>query len=322
MGTPILTILVTIPGLLTLVCAAMLVAGGVALIASEIRKRRGLLTRRVDLVRSSYDFATGEKEESVAVKKDVFRSADRGPTEVSQRVIAQVFSKVGLPAIRASTYFMLTQLLISSTLGVLLLMWARNVEAFAAAPVFPFLVMTMAAIIGWFLPKLVLGYMVKRRTKNMRSGLPDALELLVVCAEAGMSLEDGLGRVVDELQVSQPALADELGLTLADLRILPSREQALMNLAERVNVASVRTVVGTLAQTLRYGTPLAQALRVVAAEMRNDFLFEMEERANRLPAYMTVPVMLFLMPTIFLIVGGPAALKLLDSFQNVQLVPG
>lgn len=322
MGTPILTILVTIPGLLTLVCAAMLVAGGVALIASEIRKRRDLLTRRVDLVRSSYDFPVARKEAVVPAKKEVFRSTDRGPTDVSQRVTAQAFSRLGLPAVRASTYFVVTQLLISAILGVLLLMWARNVEAFAAAPVFPFLLTIMGAIIGWFLPKLALGYMVKQRTKNVRSGLPDALELLVVCAEAGMSLEDGLGRVVDELQTSQPALADELGLTLADLRILPSREQALMNLADRVNVASVRTVVGTLAQTLRYGTPLAQALRVVAAEMRNDFLFEMEERANRLPAYMTVPVMLFLMPTIFLIVGGPAALQLLDSFRGVQLVPG
>jgi tight adherence protein C len=322
MGTPILTILVTIPGLLTLVCAMMLVAGGVALIASEIRKRREMLTQRVDLVRTTSGLTQTEKEEVVPVKKDAFRSTDTGPTEVSQRVIAQAYSKLGLPVARASTYFVLTQLLVSATLGALLLMWARNVEAFAAAPVFPFMVMFMFAIIGWFLPKLALGYMVKQRTKVVRSGLPDALELLVVCAEAGMSLEDGLGRVVEELQASQPALADELGLTLADLRILPSREQALLNFAERVNVPTVRTVVGTLAQTLRYGTPLAQALRVVAAEMRNEFLFEMEERANRLPAYMTVPVMLFLMPTIFLIVGGPAALKLLDSFQNVQLVPG
>src|SRR5690348_13851973 len=108
MGTPISAILVTIPGLLTLVCATMLVAGGVALIASEIRKRRELLTRRVDLVRSSYDFGAAKIEEAVPVKKDVFRSTDRGPTDVSQRVIAQVFAKLGLSAVRASTYFVLT----------------------------------------------------------------------------------------------------------------------------------------------------------------------------------------------------------------------
>jgi tight adherence protein C len=180
----------------------------------------------------------------------------------------------------------------------------------------PIVIMAMAAIISWFLPMFLIAYGVKQRTKAVRSGLPDALELLVVCVEAGLSLEDGLGRVVNELQRSQPALADELGLTLADLRILPSRDQALTNLADRVDVPSVRSVVTTLTQTLRYGTPLAQSLRVVASEMRNDFLIEMEERANRLPAYLTLPVMLFLMPTIFLIVGGPAALRMLEAFHR------
>jgi tight adherence protein C len=161
---------------------------------------------------------------------------------------------------------------------------------------------------------MFISYGSNRRVKEVRAGLPDALELLVVCVEAGLSLEDGLDRVVTELKRSQPALADELSLTLADLKILPSRDQALANLAARVDVPSVRSVVTTLAQTLRYGTPLVQSLRVVAAEMRNDYLIEIEEKANRLPAYLTLPVIVFLMPTIFLIVGGPAALRLIDAF--------
>jgi tight adherence protein C len=103
---------------------------------------------------------------------------------------------------------------------------------------------------------------------------------------------------------------------LADLRILPSRDVALTNFAERVDVPSVHSVVTTLAQALRYGTPLAQSLRVVAAELRNDALISLEERANRLPAFMTLPVILFLMPTIFLMVGGPAVLRLLDAFSR------
>ena len=174
----------------------------------------------------------------------------------------------------------------------------------------------MAAIVGWFAPMLFISYGARQHKKAVRSGLPDALELLVVCVEAGLSLEDGLTRVVTELQRSQPALADELSLLLADLRILPSRDLALTNMADRVDVPSVRSVVTTLAQTLRYGTPLVQALRVVAAELRNDYLIELEERANRLPAYLTLPVILFLMPTIFLIVGGPAALRLIDAFAQ------
>jgi tight adherence protein C len=136
----------------------------------------------------------------------------------------------------------------------------------------------------------------------------------VVCVEAGLSLEDGLQRVARELQDSQPALAQELALTWAEASILPDRIEALVNLSDRIDNPGVRTVVGMLSQSLRFGTPLGQSLRVGAAEMRNDQMTKLEERASRLPALMTVPVMLFIMPTIFLIVGGPAAITLMDVF--------
>jgi tight adherence protein C len=97
---------------------------------------------------------------------------------------------------------------------------------------------------------------------------------------------------------------------------LPSRDRALTNLTERVDAPSVKSVVTTLTQTMRYGTPLAQALRSVAAELRNDVILRMEERANQLPTLMTIPMIIFLMPTIFLIVGGPAALRLIDAFKQ------
>jgi tight adherence protein C len=183
----------------------------------------------------------------------------------------------------------------------------------------PALVLLLAlafAIIGWFLPVLLVQQMVKSRTEAVADGLPDALELLVVCVEAGLSLEDGIERIVDEMHHSRPALSEELALTAADLKIQPSRDQALGNFADRIDVPSVRSVVTTLAQTMRYGTPLAQALRTVSSEMRNDALLSLEERANRLPTLLTLPMMLFIMPTIFLIVGGPAALRLMDTFLH------
>ena len=127
-----------------------------------------------------------------------------------------------------------------------------------------------SAIVGWFVPAYFIRAMARSHAKAAANGLPEALELLVVCVEAGLSLEDGIDRMTIELEHSNPQLAEELALTSADLKILPSREAALMKLAERVNVPSVRTVVTTLSQTMRYGTPLAQAMRVVAAEMRND----------------------------------------------------
>ena len=115
---------------------------------------------------------------------------------------------------------------------------------------------------------------------------------------------------------SQPALAEELALTWAEANILPDRTQALVNLADRVDNPSVRTVVGMLSQSLRFGTPLGKSLRVGATEMRNDQMTKLEERASRLPALMTIPVMLFIMPTIFLIIGGPAVIHLMDTFKG------
>ena len=111
-------------------------------------------------------------------------------------------------------------------------------------------------------------------------------------------------------------MADELALTSADLKILPNRDEALRRLAERVDLPSVHSVVTTLSQTLKYGTPLAQALRVVAAELRNDGLLKLEEQANRMPVLLTVPMILFILPSLFLIIGGPAFLKVLDAFTR------
>src|SRR6185436_8429597 len=121
------------------------------------------------------------------------------------------------------------------------------------------------AILGWLVPPIVISTSIKHRKRDVATGLPDALELLVICVEAGLSLEDGIDRIVSELKRSRPALGDELALTSADLKILPSRDDALRNLADRVDLPSIRSVVTTLSQTMRYGTPLAQALRVVAS---------------------------------------------------------
>jgi tight adherence protein C len=165
---------------------------------------------------------------------------------------------------------------------------------------------------GWFLPFMLVRRLAARRVQTVERGLPDAIELLVVAVEAGLALEDSLERIVVELRRSQPALAEELSILVADLKVLPNREEALTKFAERVDRPTVRSVVMTLAQTMQYGTPLAQSLRVMSAELRNDTLVKLEERANRLPVLMTVPMIVFLLPAIFLVVGGPAVLHLID----------
>jgi tight adherence protein C len=185
------------------------------------------------------------------------------------------------------------------------------------SPMLPILIAVLLAFAGWRLPVLAIRTRLKRHRRSVGAGLPDALELLAICVGAGLSLESALQRVAQEVKLSRPALADELALTWAEMSISPSRDRALANLAERVNLPAVRSLIGTLSQSLRFGTPLAQSLRNAASEMRTRQLTELEERANRLPAMLTIPVMLFIMPTIFLIVGGPAALKLLDLFGQM-----
>ncbi len=169
---------------------------------------------------------------------------------------------------------------------------------------------------GWLLPNIVVGKLLIRREFLIEKGLPDAIELLVISVEAGLALEDAIDRIVPELRHSRAAIAEELALTSADLKILPSRDAALHRLSARTNVPSVHSVVTTLSQTMRYGTPLAQALHVVAAELRNDSLLRLEERANRMPVLLTVPMIVFILPSVFMIIGGPAALKLLDSLLH------
>ncbi len=170
------------------------------------------------------------------------------------------------------------------------------------------------AFVGTYLPLLALRRIIKRRQYHIRRQLPDALDLLVICAEAGLSLDAALTRVAADLGHAAPHLADELGLTAVELGFLPNRRQALQNLARRTDLPEIRGVVNTLIQTERYGTPLAQALRVLAAEFREERLLRAEEKAARLPATLTVPMIIFILPTLFVVLIGPAIVRVVHSF--------
>ena len=173
---------------------------------------------------------------------------------------------------------------------------------------------TAGALIGSYkAPDLWLNNKVKKRSDAVRKGLPDALDLLVICAEAGLTVDAAFGRVAKELGKAYPELGDEFGLTAIELGFLAERRQAFENLASRVDLEAVRGVVTTMIQTEKYGTPLASALRVLSAEFRNERMMRAEEKAARLPAIMTVPLILFILPTLFVVILGPAACSISDS---------
>jgi tight adherence protein C len=170
-------------------------------------------------------------------------------------------------------------------------------------------------LIGAYFPVLVLKNAVARRYQKIRRQLPDALDLLVICAEAGLSLDAALTRVAREMGPSATELSDEVGLTAIELGFLPNRRQALLNLIRRADLPPIRAVINTLMQTERYGTPLAHSLRVLAAEFRDDRMMKAEEKAARLPAIMTVPMILFILPCLFVVLIGPAIIQVIETFK-------
>ena len=170
------------------------------------------------------------------------------------------------------------------------------------------------ALIGSYkAPDLWLKNKINKRSSAVRKGLPDALDLLVICAEAGLTVDAGFNRVARELGKGYPELGDEFALCSIELGFLTDRRQAFENLANRIDLESIRGVVTTMIQTEKYGTPLASALRVLAAEFRNDRMMRAEEKAARLPAIMTVPLILFILPTLFVVILGPAACSISDA---------
>ncbi len=174
----------------------------------------------------------------------------------------------------------------------------------------------LVVIIGTYGPDVFVRNVTNRRRLALQKGLPDALDLLVICAEAGQSLDGAIKRVGSELGIFYPELSDELTLTAVELRLLPNRRDALENLSKRTELASIRGVVNTLLQTEKYGTPLAQSLRVLGAEFRQDRMMKAEAKAARLPAIMTVPMIIFILPPLFVVLIGPAILRTLDMFIN------
>ena len=165
------------------------------------------------------------------------------------------------------------------------------------------------AISATYLPPMVLRKITASRNRRFTRSLPDVLDLLVICAEGGLSLDGALSRVAREFRRFLPEMADELGLTAIELGFLPQRRDALENLAKRVGIPGIQSLTHTLIQTERYGTPLAQSLRALSSELRAERMLKAEEKAAKLPATMTVPMIIFILPATFIILVGPAAIN-------------
>lgn len=179
----------------------------------------------------------------------------------------------------------------------------------------------LISVLMFFIPDLYVKKLAKKRQKLLQKGLPDALDLMVVCAQAGLSLDSAIGRVAKEVAFSSPTVGEELSLTALELGFLPSRKQALENLKARTGLKDIASVCTTLIQSEKYGTPLAYALKVLSAEFRRERMMRAEQKAAQLPAIMTLPLALFILPVLFMVIIGPAIITATKSFKGSKL-PG
>jgi tight adherence protein C len=178
-----------------------------------------------------------------------------------------------------------------------------------------------AAYVGMQLPYLFLKNQIQKRQLSIRRAFPDALDLLLICVESGMSIEAAFRRVSEEVGPQSIALAEELTLTTAELSYLQDRRQAYENLAKRTGLEGVKAVCLALQQAERYGTPLAQTLRVLAQENRDMRMTEAEKKAAALPPKLTVPMILFFLPVLFIVILGPAAIRVMATQEQQSRQP-
>jgi tight adherence protein C len=211
-------------------------------------------------------------------------------------------SFIGIKVCCAGAFFVLAWLIVS--------------ELFLGGVVVRGAVLIAAIMLGWRLPDITLARLAAHRAAQLENGLPDALDLLVICAEAGLSLGQAIEEIGRDLRTSNRAVSEEFALTAAELRVLSDRAEALENLGRRTGLSTLRGLITTLNQSIRFGTPLSEALGTLAGTMRNERMTRIEERAARLPVLLAIPLMVFILPTLLMIIASPVALRFIDLFNG------
>ena len=205
--------------------------------------------------------------------------------------------------------YMFFRVAVPLTLFAVALFYLFVVGALSYPPLIKLMIALGAAFVGSYLPNLFVENLVQKRQQAIREVFPDALDMLLICVQSGMSVEAAFGRVSKEIAGQSMELAEELSLTTAELSYLKDRRQAFENLGKRIGVPGVKAVATALIQAERYGTPIGQALRVMAKENRDIRQSEAEKKAAALPPKLTVPMILFFLPVLFVVILGPAAIR-------------
>ena len=292
-------------------------------VRDPMSKRVKALNARRDELKSGM-LSAGTKKRQSLVRRTDKTEAMKGTLESMKvlqesqiKVIQQKLAQAGFRNKELAVYVIFARMVLPLVLGLLGVVVIYWIEFFPEwGDLKRFMGFAALVVLGYKGPEIYLGNISGKRTKAIQKGLPDALDLLVICAEAGLTVDAAFNRVARELGRAYPELGEEFALTAIELAFLTERRQAFENFAYRVNLDAVKGVVTTMVQTERYGTPLASALRVLSAEFRNERMMRAEEKAARLPAIMTVPLILFILPVLFIVILGPAACSISDAFKG------
>ena len=294
-------------------------------VRDPMAKRVKALNARREQLKAGIVSSSGKKRASLVRKSE---TTDRMKETLSSlkvlqdsqlKIIQQKLAQAGIRKKELAFAVLFMRMVLPIVLGLIMALVMFVFNAFPDWSAFKKVIAFGAALgLGYKGPEIYIGNLIGKRTAAVRKGLPDALDLLVICAEAGLTVDAAFNRVARELGRAYPELGDEFALTSIEMSFLTERRHAFENLAYRVNLESVKGVVTTMIQTERYGTPLSSALRVLSAEFRNERMMRAEEKAARLPAIMTVPLILFILPVLFVVILGPAACQISDSFINVK----
>ncbi|WP_137178728.1 type II secretion system F family protein [Roseomonas sp. AR75] len=306
------------PLLAGLIAAGLLAIVAIALAANELTEHR--MAERVRRAAIGVTPEAAPKRSFASMGASMLRLLDvsglvRFMASQQDRVqVERTLVPLGVPATMAAPLLVALKL-VFLVAGPAVAMAYHAANGSGGSPMLPLLV---GAGVGVLAPNMILSQLRKRRVAALNRGMADTLDLLVVCAEAGLGLESAIDRVANDLRRANPAMSLEFAQLSQEMRLMPDRSSAMERFAERAEVDGLRRVAATLSQAMRYGTPLGTALRALAADERQARLIRMEEKAARLPALLVLPLILFILPPLFLVLVGPSILQLFDAVGAMQ----
>ena len=255
------------------------------------RRARARAETKISLMKK---FLEGFKLQTLTLNQEIKEKLATAGWRTKSAVVTFVFSRFALAAV-------------FSLLALLLLPFMETNISF----VLKFLIIVAAGAVGYYLPNIWVQNMAAKRRQELNAYFPEALDLLGICVNGGQSIEAAFNKVTEEIFDDSPIMSEEMGLTAAELSFLGDRTTAYRNFSNRTNLPAVKTLSTTLAQSEKYGTPLSQALNILSEENRKERMSRLERKAASLPAKLTIPMIVFFLPVLFVVILGPAALGLM-----------